>query len=82
VTNEPTDPGARATEVAEMPGLVLGVFLGTVSVSAIPEFEVVAIPGGSMAVFFAVAGVFGVLAAILPARRAGRLNILAAIQSE
>ncbi len=61
---------------------MLGVFLGAVSVSAIPEFKAVAIPWGSMLVFLVVAGVFGVLAAILPARRAARLNILEAIQNE
>ena len=63
-------------------GLVLGVFLGAVSVSAIPEFNALAIPWGSMVVFLVVTGVFGVLAAILPARRAGRLDILEAIQNE
>jgi putative ABC transport system permease protein len=63
-------------------GLVLGVFLGMVSVSAIPEFNATVIPWGSMIVFLVVAGVFGVIAAILPARRAARLNILAAIASE
>jgi putative ABC transport system permease protein len=68
--------------IGALVGLVLGVFLGTVGVSAIPEFKVVAIPWGSMVVFFAAAGIFGVLAAILPARRAAKLNILAAIQNE
>jgi putative ABC transport system permease protein len=68
--------------IGALVGLVLGLFLGTVSVSAIPQFKAIAIPWGSMAVFFAAAGVFGVLAAILPARRAARLNILAAIQDE
>lgn len=63
-------------------GLVLGVFLGVVSVSAIPEFNATVIPWGSMIVFLVVAGIFGVIAAILPARRAARLNILAAIQNE
>jgi putative ABC transport system permease protein len=63
-------------------GLVLGVFLGAVSVSAIPEFNALAIPWASMVVFLVVTGVFGVLAAILPARRAGRLDILEAIQNE
>jgi putative ABC transport system permease protein len=63
-------------------GLVIGVFLGVVSVSAIPEFTAIAIPWGSMVVFLVVAGLFGVLAAILPARRAARLDILQAIQSE
>jgi putative ABC transport system permease protein len=68
--------------IGALVGLVLGVFLGVVSVSAIPEFKAVAIPWTSMIVFFVVAGVFGVLAAILPARRAARLNILEAIQAE
>ncbi|MFN8122138.1 MAG: FtsX-like permease family protein [Thermoleophilia bacterium] len=63
-------------------GLVLGVFLGVVSVSAIPEFNATVIPWGSMIVFLVVAGIFGVIAAILPARRAARLNILAAIANE
>ncbi len=68
--------------IGALVGLVLGLFLGTASVAAIPEFKAIAIPWGSMVVFFAAAGVFGVLAAILPARRAARLNILEAIQSE
>ena len=68
--------------IGALVGVVLGLFLGTVSVSAIPEFKSLAIPWGSMLVFFIAAGVFGVLAAILPARRAARLNILAAIQNE
>jgi putative ABC transport system permease protein len=68
--------------IGALVGLVLGVFLGVVSVSVIPEFTATAIPWGSMIVFLILAGIFGVLAAILPARRAARLNILEAIQSE
>lgn len=68
--------------IGALVGLVLGVFLGVVSVSAIPEFKALSIPWGSMIVFLIVAGVFGVLAAILPARRAARLNILDAIKTE
>jgi putative ABC transport system permease protein len=68
--------------IGALVGLLLGVFLGVVSVSAIPEFKAIAIPWGRMIVFLVVAGVFGVLAAILPARRAARLNILEAIQNE
>jgi putative ABC transport system permease protein len=68
--------------IGALVGLLLGVFLGAVSVSAIPEFKALAIPWGSMIVFLIVAAAFGVLAAILPARRAARLNILEAIQSE
>ena len=68
--------------IGALVGLVLGVFLGVLSVSAIPEFKALAIPWPSMIVFLVVAAVFGVLAAILPARRAARLNILDAIQSQ
>ncbi len=68
--------------IGALVGLVLGVFLGVVSVSAIPEFKALAIPWGTMLVFLVIAAVFGVLAAILPARRAARLNILEAIQNE
>jgi putative ABC transport system permease protein len=68
--------------IGALVGLLLGLFLGVVSVSAIPQFKALAIPWASMLVFFVAAGVFGVLAAILPARRAARLNILAAIQGE
>lgn len=68
--------------IGALVGLVLGVFLGVVTVSSIPEFKELAIPWGSMVVFLIVAGLFGVLAAILPARRAARLNVLEAIQNE
>ena len=68
--------------IGALVGLVLGVFLGVVSVSVIPEFTATAIPWGSMVVFLVLAGLFGVLAALLPARRAARLDILQAIQSE
>ena len=68
--------------IGALVGLVLGVFLGVACVSAIPEFKATAIPWGSMIVFLVIAGIFGVLAAILPARRAARLNILEAIQNE
>jgi putative ABC transport system permease protein len=68
--------------IGALVGLGLGLFLGSVSVSAIPDFKTLAIPWGSMIIFFVAAGIFGVLAAILPARRAARLNILHAIQDE
>lgn len=63
-------------------GLALGVFLGVVSVLSIPDFTALAIPWGSMIVFLVIAAFFGVLAAILPARRAARLDVLEAIKSE
>jgi putative ABC transport system permease protein len=68
--------------IGALVGLVLGVFLGVVTVSSIPEFTAVAIPWGSMGVFLVAAAVAGVVAAILPARRAARLNVLEAIQAE
>ncbi|MFN0280830.1 MAG: ABC transporter permease [Kineosporiaceae bacterium] len=68
--------------IGALVGLVVGVFLGVVSVSAIPEFKALAIPWISMLAFLVIAALFGVLAAILPARRAAHLNILEAIQSE
>jgi putative ABC transport system permease protein len=40
------------------------------------------IPFGSLAVFTAVAVAAGMLAAILPARRASKLNVLEALQYE
>jgi putative ABC transport system permease protein len=63
-------------------GLVLGVFLGIVAVEAVPDLTAMAIPWGSLVVFLVLAALAGVLAAILPARRAARLNVLEAIQSE
>ncbi len=68
--------------IGALVGLVVGVFLGVVSVSAIPEFTAVAIPWASMIVFLVVAAAFGVVAAILPARRAARLDVLDAVQGE
>jgi putative ABC transport system permease protein len=68
--------------IGALVGLALGVFLGAASVLSIPEFTALAIPWVSMLVFLLVAAFFGVLAAILPARRAARLNVLEAIQNE
>jgi putative ABC transport system permease protein len=42
----------------------------------------VRIPGVQLAVYFVLAGVAGVLAALLPARRAARIDILDAIVTE
>ena len=43
---------------------------------------VFAVPVGTLTVFVGVAIVAGMLAAILPARRASRLNVLSALQYE
>ncbi|SDU71788.1 ABC transporter permease [Jiangella alkaliphila] len=69
-------------------GAVLGVALGLVfGVSlqrAIADdgLEVLSIPGGQLVVFVVLAAVIGVLAAVWPARRAAKLDVLRAITTE
>ncbi|PNE42656.1 ABC transporter permease [Streptomyces noursei] len=66
-------------------GIGLGVFLGWAAgelvSGALPTYELV-MPWGRMAVFLAVAALVGVLAALWPARRAAKLNMLQAIKAE
>lgn len=66
-------------------GIGLGVFFGWAAgelVGAeVATYELV-LPWGRIAVFLLLAAVVGVLAALWPARRAARLNMLTAIQSE
>ncbi|MFE7647103.1 ABC transporter permease [Streptomyces phaeoluteigriseus] len=66
-------------------GIGLGVFFGWAAGELIgtsmPTYELV-LPWARMAVFLALAAAVGVLAALWPARRAARLNVLAAIKSE
>jgi putative ABC transport system permease protein len=64
-------------------GTVVGLFFGWVMAEGLKSQGIVfAVPVGQLVVFFVLAGVAGVLAAILPARRASRLNILEALQYE
>jgi putative ABC transport system permease protein len=65
-------------------GLAVGMFFGWTMVRAltsegITEFVV---PGGQLAGFVLAAGVAGILAAILPGRRAARIDMLRAITTE
>ncbi|GAB2790761.1 ABC transporter permease [Streptomyces chlorus] len=66
-------------------GIGLGVFFGWAAGqlvgSRMATYELV-LPWDRMAVFLLLAGVVGVLAALWPARRAARLNILQAIKAE
>ncbi|MFF0111073.1 ABC transporter permease [Streptomyces prasinus] len=66
-------------------GIGLGVFFGWAAGelvgSTMATYELV-LPWGRMAVFLLLAGVVGVLAALWPARRAARLNMLQAIKAE
>jgi putative ABC transport system permease protein len=63
----------------------LGVFFGWAAgellAGKMPTYELV-LPWGRMGVFLLLAGAVGVLAALWPARRAARLNMLSAIKSE
>ena len=66
-------------------GLAVGTFLGwglMRAISAQEGFGVFEAPVTSLAVVLALAAVAGVVAAIRPARRAARLDILAAISTE
>lgn len=69
-------------------GAVLGVALGTifgvslVKALAAEGISELAVPWASFAVFFVVAAVLGVLASVLPAWRASRLDVLTAIATE
>jgi len=65
-------------------GMLVGVALGTAVVRAVPDefVSVLSLPWGSMAVFLALAVIVGLAAAILPAVRAARTDVLRAIAYE
>jgi putative ABC transport system permease protein len=64
-------------------GLPLGVFLAALVTRALSEFDVrFAIPVGTLLVFAVIAVLAGLVAALLPARRPARLNVLEALQYE
>jgi putative ABC transport system permease protein len=65
-------------------GLGVSVFFGWAVVTALESegFSELRIPVGSLLVIMVLAGIFGVVAALAPARRAARLNVLRAIQHE
>ncbi len=65
-------------------GLVVGVFFGWAVVRALHDdgITTLSVPGGQLVAYVVIAGVLAVLAAVFPARRAARLNVLAAIAYE
>ncbi len=65
-------------------GLVIGLFFGWVMVLALSSqgLGVLSVPVPTLVVVMVLAGLAGVVAALLPARRAGRLDVLTAIGSE
>ncbi len=62
-------------------GLSIGVFFGTAFVRALSGqgIDRLVVPGGSLAVLVAITTVLGIVAAIVPARKAARMNVLSAI---
>lgn len=62
-------------------GLVVGTFFGWATVRAMADegIDTLTVPVGNLAVVAAIAGVAGAFAAILPARRAAKLNVLDAL---
>ena len=64
-------------------GLPLGIFLAALVAQALSQYGVsFSLPVKTLALFALVAILAGVLAAVLPARRASRLNVLKALQYE
>ena len=65
-------------------GLVIGVFFGWAIVRALADEGInrLDVPVGTLAVVVVLAALAGVLAAVVPARRAARLNVLRAITTE
>ncbi|WP_185994680.1 ABC transporter permease [Nocardioides campestrisoli] len=65
-------------------GVVLGVGFGISLIRALADqgLDVVSVPWDQLGVFLVVAVVVGVLAAVLPARRAARLDVLKAIATD
>jgi putative ABC transport system permease protein len=65
-------------------GIAIGIFFGWALVTSL-ESEGISeldIPGGQLILYVVIAGLAGVIAAIPPARRAARLNVLEAISTE
>jgi putative ABC transport system permease protein len=64
-------------------GLPLGVFLAVLVTRALAQFNVEFVPPWKNLIAFAIVAIIaGVLAAVAPARRASRLNVLRALQYE
>ena len=64
-------------------GLPLGIFLALLVTQALSDYDLqFAIPTGALITFVIVSVIAGIVAAILPARRAARLRVLEALQYE
>ncbi|MGH7722403.1 MAG: ABC transporter permease [Candidatus Dormibacteria bacterium] len=65
-------------------GLVVGTGLGVAVASALHSLgiDTISVPGGNLILYAVAAGVFGVLAAVVPTIRAARVDILRAVTAE
>jgi putative ABC transport system permease protein len=65
-------------------GLVIGAFFGWTMVRALKGegFTAFAVPGGQLVAYVVAAGLAGILAAVLPGRRAAKVDMLRAITTE
>jgi putative ABC transport system permease protein len=65
-------------------GLSVGLFFGWSLVHALADmgFKTFVVPTGSLVVVATIAAIAGVVAAVLPARRAARLDVLGAIATQ
>jgi putative ABC transport system permease protein len=65
-------------------GIAVGIFFGWAMVQALSDsgVNVLSIPVAQLAIYVVVAGLIGVIAAVVPAWQAGRLNVLKAIATE
>jgi ABC-type antimicrobial peptide transport system permease subunit len=62
-------------------GIALGIVLGAILIARVETIEL-SLPGRSLVIFAVLAVIVGIVAAIFPARRAARLNVLEALQYE
>jgi putative ABC transport system permease protein len=65
-------------------GVAMGLVFGVALMYSLREegLEVISVPGGQLTVFLVLSLLIGVLAAVFPARRAARLDVLRAIATE
>ena len=65
-------------------GIAMGIIFGVTAVTVIPDqfISVLAIPWQTLFVYLVGAGIAGLISALLPARRASRLDVLDAIATE
>ncbi|OLT27275.1 hypothetical protein BJF79_01255 [Actinomadura sp. CNU-125] len=68
--------------IGALTGVVLGVAFGWAATEAMGESSVFALPYGQVAAFIVLAAVAGVLAAVMPARRAAKASIVESLSTE